>query len=615
MTRRKSKVYKPRRKSSINKTNSLTIANSTNNTRQNQTTLLNYFDGKENEPAQEESKTKTGSRIQTTLTQILNETNTGSRKRKVATKPSHSNSTHMDLDLPDDAENNNKTTKQQPKKRGRVSKKDAIDLFKDKTSAKDIVSATKPVKKRGRPFKTTTEPKKQTQTTRKANQNTDNTEELLDEPAEDIPKPRGRPSRTRKQTDDIPIHYQDETDIALLTQDRFAEMEDSGDEFRIEGPKRARRLKRTNPKKKQKTKKYAEERETNSVRDTSLPFDEPSNTAREESDQEDDTNSEQVEARDSLQKVNARLPFEKVTTVWPLISKFGIERINEIYERASISTRLSLKTELDKSRALKKSKRPAARNKIGFMHPEDEKVMRDFHELVLMFFDKVDERLDLLPVPPSTRKSHYIEDILKSQNERLESVLVPLTQQTNDLKNEIEKEKAAVKETEEYLKMLQSSSREQLKEQERLLKKKSPYIKMTPDLSQMSAQGDSMEELHMVESDYDDVPTGDYEEFKENAILIDEDSEFEDDKFDDELGNLATRNSLSSLLNSKGNLDEQEIANLDDPELSELLGRLHSCLDVMGENLTPMIPLLTAVDQCTPLLRLLECKTSFRNDS
>lgn len=388
----------------------------------------------------------------------------------------------------------------------------------------------------------------------------------------------------------------------------FDEMEDSADEYQAEKRKRKPRGRAAKPAKKRKTQPDMHVDLTNKpiqVFDESPDNDFINHETVENTRRDEGKERAEPTGRDTLELVRTSLPFEKVTTSWPLISNAGIKQIFGIYENEALSTLSSLKKTLDKNRQQRKGKSKRSKD---FINPEDEEVMKTFQEMQQIYYDEVYDRLKYLRIPPSTRQSHYNWETLKNQNERLESVFVPLQQQTADLKAEIEKETLAVKKSERYLKSLKRNSKQQITALEALLKKRANYIKQVPDLSISNTLPDSVEALNMVDSDYEEE-AGDYAEFKENACF----SESDDDAFDDsedELAMLDYRDSIMRKAEMENRLEDVDGTEFDetdaeDVRLANILHRLTGQLDILSSNLEPVNTLLAAVDDCDAKLSIM----------
>lgn len=144
------------------------------------------------------------------------------------------------------------------------------------------------------------------------------------------------------------------------------------------------------------------------------------------------------------QSVNAKLSARRIKATWPIISQAGQNEIMRVIDSEML---------------------PALHSIRG------EKTKQEFQIAHKDLRNRLERKLHKVPVPPSTRKSHYEWDTLYSQNIRLESTLAPMLEQNTHLEREILRETKLLQKDKSHLKTLETNSKSQIQEMKRLGKK------------------------------------------------------------------------------------------------------------------------------------------------
>lgn len=153
--------------------------------------------------------------------------------------------------------------------------------------------------------------------------------------------------------------------------------------------------------------------------------------------------------------VNSQLSARRIKATWPLMSQAGRNEIMRIIASEVFPT-------------------------LNSIHGERSK--QEFQVTVLKnLLDRLDRKLLKVPVPPSTRKSHYEWETLNGQNTRLESTLAPMLEQNTHLEREILREMKLLEKDKMYLKTLETNSKSQIQVMKQLGKKAQNIYRVNAD--------------------------------------------------------------------------------------------------------------------------------------
>lgn len=144
------------------------------------------------------------------------------------------------------------------------------------------------------------------------------------------------------------------------------------------------------------------------------------------------------------QRTTANLSARRIKATWPLMSATGRKEILRLVDSEVLS----------------------------ILHDiNGEKAKQEFQVAYSNLFSRLERKLYKVPVPPTTRKSHYEWDTLHNQNLHLEATLAPMLEQNQHLEDEIEMETRELEREKKVLQSLEINSKNQIGAMERLGKK------------------------------------------------------------------------------------------------------------------------------------------------
>lgn len=198
--------------------------------------------------------------------------------------------------------------------------------------------------------------------------------------------------------------------------------------------------------------------------------------------------SECAENAGSQQPVNTSLSARRIKATWPLISTSGRREILRVIDSEVLPTLHSI---------------------------HGEKTKQEFQLVHRSLLRKLERKLVKVPVPPSTRKSHYEWETLHHQNTRLEATLAPMLEQNTHLEQEIAREARLLAQDKKYLKTLETNSKSQIQAVQKLNKKAQNIYRVTqrPSHESNTHIADSIDDVNLLQpaktSLLDQDPEGD----------------------------------------------------------------------------------------------------------
>lgn len=185
--------------------------------------------------------------------------------------------------------------------------------------------------------------------------------------------------------------------------------------------------------------------------------------------------SERAETAGGQQPINTNLSARRIKATWPLISSSGRREILRVIDSEVLPTLHSI---------------------------HGEKTKQDFQLVHRSLLRKLERKLVKVPVPPTTRKSHYEWETLHHQNTRLEATLAPMLEQNTHLEQEIAREARLLAQDKKYLKTLASNSKSQIQVMQKLNKKAQNIYRITQRLDHDEATtniADSKDDVNLLQ--------------------------------------------------------------------------------------------------------------------
>lgn len=142
--------------------------------------------------------------------------------------------------------------------------------------------------------------------------------------------------------------------------------------------------------------------------------------------------------------ITTNLSARRIKATWPLLSSMGRFEIMRMINSELLSVLHSI---------------------------HGEKAKQEFQIAYSALISRIEKKLHKVPVPPSTRKSHYEWDTIHNQNSQLESTLASMLEQNQHLEAEIEKETRELAKEKKYLKTVETNSKNQIGAMTKLGKK------------------------------------------------------------------------------------------------------------------------------------------------
>ncbi|VVT50263.1 uncharacterized protein SAPINGB_P002682 [Magnusiomyces paraingens] len=335
--------------------------------------------------------------------------------------------------------------------------------------------------------------------------------------------------------------------------------------------------------------------------------------------------------RGTLKAVKTRVPVREHNMKWPIVSAYGLSQILSIFESEAIACLSDLQAQNSSKKLSKKQQ------------AEEDAQIADFQEAQAELVKQMTKELRRLPVPPSTRDTHYSLDALARQNEQLEAAAAAMDKQVADLEAEIAQEEAELARDEAYLRELVSNSRSQIRARRALVRKQMTTsaasrggvnflegIEVRGDIDDNGGGGpaahyvdllggalvvdDSVDGLNIVGSSDDD----DERDSDEEVSFVDSDEEdgaIGLDDEDDELRVFQDRGMTHTQLDrireelrrgygmsGEDSSDDGE----EDKEMAEMLARLEQNLGEISQNASSVASLLNEVTLCHSELAMLQ---------